>query len=89
MSYVVILRYGTDPGGHEYVFARTRRERGAMAERDAMVAGTRKNLSEHSGPGGRVVQGAHPTDPNAIVVVALRADGQDVFKTVTYREAAP
>lgn len=82
--FEVVLRYGTGPDGHEYVFARTRRENGAVSERDAMVAGTVENMTDHC-RGGRVVTGSHPDDPNAVVVAAMHPDGPTVFKVVTYR----
>ena len=49
-----------------------------------MLATTVENMVEHC-HGGRVVQGAHPTDPNAVVVAAIHADGPTVYKVVTYR----
>lgn len=83
MRYQVILRYGIN-SGHEYHFASVRRENGAIAERDRMVASTVENLTDHAN-GGRVVQGAHPTDPNAVVVACIHLDGVVVYKTVTYQ----
>jgi hypothetical protein len=84
MRYECILRYGIN-SGHEYRFAAlTRRENGAIHECERMVEMTVANMVDHAGLGGRVVQGAHPTDPNA-VVVALMRDGGVTYKTVTYR----
>lgn len=86
MRYEVVLRYGVNPKGHEYVFARVRRENGAEAERDSMVTMTIENMLEHC-HGGRVVQGSLADDPNAVVVAAVHPDGRTVYKVVTYRPA--
>jgi hypothetical protein len=83
MRYECILRYGVN-SGHEYRFATVRRENGAVKECDRMVATTVENMTDHAN-GGRVVQGAHPTDPNATVVVLMLPDGTTSYKTVTYR----
>lgn len=80
--FEVVLRY---ENGHEYIFARVRRENGAAAERDSMVATTVENMREHSVAGERVLQLPDQNDPNAVVVVHLVEDGTTVRKTVTYR----
>lgn len=82
--FEAVLRFGIDKG-HEYVFASTRRENGAIAECDKMVAETVSNMTEHC-HGGKVVVGSHPTDPNATVVAAVHPNGGPVvYKVVTYR----
>lgn len=86
--FVSILRFGIDTG-HEYHFARTRRENGAIAECDKMVIETISNMTEHVGRGGRVVSGSHPTDPNAVIIAAIHDGGPTVYKVVTYRAERP
>jgi len=88
MRYNVVLRYGIPRAGHEYVFARVRRENAAIAERDRMVEGTVDNLREHAN-GGRVVVGSLADDPNAVVVACIKPDGSTIYKVVTYRSTAP
>lgn len=85
MRYECILRYGVN-SGHEYRFAVTRRVNGAVAECERMVATTHENMTDHAN-GGRVAQGAHPTDPNATVVALMLTDGRVSYKTVTFRPA--
>jgi hypothetical protein len=81
--FEVVLRFGVNRG-HEYRFARVRRENAAIAERDRMVEGTIENMTDHC-HGGRVVVGSHPTDPNAVVVAAIHPDGGPVvYKVVTF-----
>ncbi len=85
MRFEVLLRYGVFEG-HEYPFATTRRENGAISERDKMVETTKANMKEHVGKDGRVIVGTHPTDPRAVVVAGIHKDGLTIYKTVTYRE---
>lgn len=87
MHYIAILRYGVNKG-HEYEFARTRRENGAIKEVEKMVDITIENMAEHAN-GGRVVSGSHPTDPNAVLLALILTDGQVIYKTVTYRPERP
>lgn len=73
--------------GHERVHTVTRRENGAIAERDRLVQSTYENDTRHASKvGGRCVQGPEGhRDPNAIVVGYYDRDGKVYNTVITFR----
>lgn len=80
MRYEVIER----TRGVERVITTTRRENGAIAERDIAAESAWRNARKHAEVGGRGVMGPDGRDPNAVVVVYVDADATITW-TYTYR----
>lgn len=82
MRFEVVIR----TRGMERVVATTRRENGAISERDIAVESAYRNAIKHTegDPFAHAVQGAVADDPNAVAVVYFD-DIATIIEVITYR----